>query len=186
MCNPPALMIVATMATAAYTADVQRQAGKANAQIAENNAALARADADATNAAATRESEQQTWRTRQIIGQQRAAIAAANVDPTLGTPADILGETAMLGEVDQQTIRMNAARTAWGLDMQARNFQNQGSLARWQGNAQARGTILGGLMQSGNIAYGAWGSGGSSGLGYNAGTRSTTNKAAGSKMRWGA
>lgn len=160
MCEPTTLMAVATLATGAFTAYTQNQQGKANQQIAENNATLARADADATNAAATREQEQQSWRTRAMIGQQRAAIAANNLDPTLGTPADILGETALLGEIDQQTIRMNAARQAWGYEQQAKQHQAQGKLDRWGGRMAATGTILGSLGQAANIGYGAWGGAG--------------------------
>jgi len=89
--------LAATVVTGAYQADQQQKQGKANAQIAENNAVLAQQDADASNALATREMEQQSWRTRIALGQQRAAIAANKLDPTLGTPAEILGETAMFG-----------------------------------------------------------------------------------------
>ena len=146
-------MVAMTVISAAYNANMQRQQGKASQQIAENNATLARADAEATNAAATREQEQQSWRTRAMMGQQRAAIAANNLDPTLGTPADILGETALLGEVDQQTIRMNAARQAWGYEQQAQQYQTQGKLDRWGGNAAATGTVLSSLA----TAYGQTG-----------------------------
>lgn len=160
MCEPTAIAMIATTVIAtAYQANVQRQEGKANADIAENNARLAQADADATNAMATRESEQQAWRTRALIGQQRAAIAGNNLDPVLGTPAEIMGETAMFGEVDQQTIRQNAARNAWGFNAQAQNFRTQGQLSRWSGNAQATGSILGGLASAASMGAGAWGGG---------------------------
>lgn len=154
MCNPAVALIATTLVTGAYQANVQNQQGKANAQIAENNAVLAQQDADASNAMATREMEQQAWRTRAVMGQQRAAIAANNIDPTLGTPADVLGETAMFGEVDQQTIRMNAARQAWGFNAQAQNQRTQGELARWSGNTQATGTILGSLASAASMGLG--------------------------------
>lgn len=160
MCEATTLSLVALAASGAYTAHVQREQGKADADIAENNARLAQADADATNAMATRESEQQAWRARQVMGQQRAAIAANNLDPTLGTPSDILGDTALFSEVDQQTIRMNAARQAWGFQAQAQNFRNQGQLAKWSGNAQAKGTILGALASGASIYASAYRSGG--------------------------
>jgi hypothetical protein len=148
------IAIGSTVATGLYTADVQKKQGQAQAEIDENNARLAQAEADNANAQATRESEQQAWRTRALIGQQRAAIAANNIDPTLGTPSEILGETAMFGEVDQQTIRQNAARQAWGFNAQATNYRNQGGLARWGGNQQAKGTILGSLASAASI-YGS-------------------------------
>lgn len=156
MCEPTTIALIATTVIAgAYQANVQRQEGKANAAVAENNARLAESDADASNAMATRESEQQAWRTRSLIGQQRAAIAANNLDPTFGTPSELMGEAAMFGEVDQQTTRMNAARQAWGFNAQAQNFRTQGSLSRWGGRAQATGTILGSLASAASMGAGA-------------------------------
>ncbi|MDY4297513.1 MULTISPECIES: hypothetical protein [unclassified Xanthomonas] len=149
------LAIGATVGTGLYTADQQNKQGQAEAEIAANNERLAQNEADNANAQGTRESEQAAWRTRALIGQQRAAIAANNIDPTLGTPSEILGETAMFGEVDQQTIRQNAARQAWGYSAQATNFRNQGSISRWSGRAQATGTILGSLASSASIYGGA-------------------------------
>ena len=157
MCNPVVFMLAATLVTGAVQADAQKKEGEANAAIAENNARLAEADADASNAMATRESEQQAWRTRALVGQQRAAIAANNLDPTFGTPSELMGETAMFGEVDQQTIRMNAARQAWGFNAQAQNFRTQGSMARWSGNTQANATILGSLASAANMGMGGMG-----------------------------
>lgn len=165
MCNPAIALLATTLVTGAYQADVQRKQGEANAQVAENNAMLAQQDADASNAMATREMEQQAWRTRAMVGQQRAAIAANNVDPTLGTPAEILGETAMFGEVDQQTIRMNAARQAWGFNAQAQNQRTQASLSRWNSNAQATGTILGSLASAASMGMGGMGGAGRSAVG---------------------
>lgn len=177
MCNPAVALIATTLVTGAYQANVQSQQGKANAQIAENNAVLAQQDADASNAMATREMEQQAWRTRAVLGQQRTAIAANNIDPTLGTPADILGETAMFGEVDQQTIRMNAARQAWGFNAQAQNQRTQGELARWSGNAQATGTILGSLASAASMGFGGMGRGGSGNLSSQANSITMRNNA---------
>jgi hypothetical protein len=93
------------------------------------------------------------------MGQQRASIAANNLDPTMGTPADILGESALFGEVEQQDIRLNALRQAWGYNVEARNYQNEAGLSRWQGNTGARMTILGSLAQSAALGAGAWGGG---------------------------
>ena len=149
------LAIGATVATGVYTADQQKKQGQAEAEIAANNERLAQNEADNANAQGTRESEQAAWRTRQLIGQQRAAIAANNIDPTLGTPSEILGETAMFGEVDQQTIRQNAARQAWGFNAQATNYGNQATTARWAGKSQATGTILGSLSSGASTYYGS-------------------------------
>lgn len=167
MCEPVSISAGAAWAlgaTAAVTAastymayDANKQAGRANAEIAENNARLAAADADAANAMGVREAEQQAWRTRAIMGQQRAAIAANGIDAAIGTPAEILGETAMFGEVDQQTIRLNTARTAWGFNSQVRNIQNQSSVDRFNTRAKGRATVLSGLSSMAGTAGGFYG-----------------------------
>lgn len=154
------IMAGATLAAGVASADAARQEGKMNAAVAENNQRIAVAKAEESNALATREMEQASWRTRALMGQQRAAFAAGNLDPTTGTPADILGETAMFGEVDQQNVRLNAARQAWGYQAEGLNYGNEANMARWRGNTQSTITILGALGQAGQQAAGAWGGGG--------------------------
>ncbi len=145
-----------TAGAAIYTADQQKEQGKANAALMENNARLDRDRAAAEQAMGDRESEQQLWRTRALLGQQRAAIAANGLDAGIGTPAELLGETAMFGEADAQTIRMNAARNAWGFNASALDKQNQGRLSKWSGKSQATGTLLSGLASTGSTVGGFW------------------------------
>lgn len=123
----------------------------------ENNA---RADRDAAanaQAMGDRESQQQTWRTRQVLGAQRAAIAANGIDSQIGTPAEILGETALFGEVDQQAIRLNTAQNAWGWRAKAASGGNQARQTRWAGRSQATGTLLGGLSSAAGSVAGMYG-----------------------------
>lgn len=159
MCEPTTLAIAGLAISAIGTGvayDQQRQAGKANAQIAENNARLAADDARTEQAIGDRESQQQTWRMRAMEGQQRAAIAASGVDSQIGTPVELLGEAAMLGEVDQQTIRLNAARRAWGFNAQAQNVRNQSSVDRYNTQQQGTATILGGLSSAASGGAQVW------------------------------
>lgn len=137
--------------------DANKKAGEANQQVAENNARLAADDAAAAQAMGDRESQQQTWRTRAIMGQQRAAIAANGIDAGIGTPAEILGETALFGEVDQQAIRLNTARTAWGFNSQVRNIQNQAGIDRFNTKSKGTATILSGLSNMAGAVGGFYG-----------------------------
>lgn len=158
MCEPTTIMAISaavSVAAAGYSAHQQNEAGKANQQISENNARLARDDAAAAQAMGDRESQQQAWRTRAVLGQQRAAIASNGIDASIGTPSELLGEVAMFGEAEQQNIRLNAARQAWGFNAQATNYTNQGKQARWSGKSQAAGTVLSGLAQAGS-SYGSY------------------------------
>lgn len=167
MCEPVTIstgMMWALGASAAATAaatyvsyDSSKKAGEANAQIAENNARLAADDARTEQAMGDRESQQQTWRMRAMEGQQRAAIASQGVDAQIGTPVELLGESAMFGEVDQQTIRLNAARRAWGFSAQSQNIRNQSRVDRYSTRQQGTATILGGLGSMAGYAGTAYG-----------------------------
>lgn len=152
-----ALAIASTLVTGYVTSQNQKHQGEFNAQVAENNASLARARADDANAMGTREMERQAWRTRVQLGQQRAAIAASGLDSQFGTPADILGETALFGEIEQQDIRLNAARAAWGHQVDAANFGTAAGLSRWEGDTASRMTILGSLGQAAMFGANAYG-----------------------------
>lgn len=151
------LSAAATVGVAAYSANQQSKAGKANAAMMENNAEMERQAARSAQAMGDRESEQAAWRTRAVMGQQRAAMAANGIDSQIGTPAELLGETAMFGEVDQQTIRLNTAQNAWGFNARALNSRNQAAQARWGGKSQATGTILGGLASATSQVGGFYG-----------------------------
>ena len=88
---------------------------------------------------------------------QRAAIAANGIDAGIGTPAEILGETALFGEVDQQAIRLNTARTAWGFNSQVRNIQNQAGIDRFNTRAKGTATVLSGISSIASSAGGFYG-----------------------------
>ena len=155
MCEPTTIAAVATLAVGAYQGYNQYQAGKAQAAQYQQEAKIDRAAAADAMAMGDRESERMLWRTRQALGSQQAAIAAAGIDPTFGTPAEILGETAMFGQMEVADARLNAARNAWGYDVQATNAENSADFSRWNGRTQAIGTVLGSMGQ----AYGMYSAG---------------------------
>ena len=164
MCEIGTILAVSSLVigagTAVYTADQQKKEGRANAEIMENNATLAEQQAKSASAMGDREAEQAAWRNRALMGQQRAAFAANGIDESIGTPTELLGETALFGEVDQQTIRLNAAQNAWGFRADALNSRNKGALAKWSGKAQSTGTLLSGLGSAAGSAGGMFKGGG--------------------------
>ena len=98
------------------------------------------ADDEAADAIARgREAElRQRQATRGLIGSQRAALAAQGIEVNDGSALDVQADSASLGELDALTIRNNAAREAFGLNVQAMNFRNQGQLAALGGRNQAK------------------------------------------------
>ena len=100
-----------TLIAAVGDAQAQRDAGKANQQISENNAKLSEQQAKDEAILGAREQQQSAWRTRAMIGQQKAAIASNNLDMDIGTPLDILGDTAMIGGADPHALVQALAAT---------------------------------------------------------------------------
>ena len=106
----------AAQAQAVYQAQVARQ----------NQALMERQAADARQRGEVAE-ENRRRTTAQQIGQQRAALAGQGTDFT-GSETDILGDTAAAGELDARTIRANAAREAYGYQVQGLGYGNSAVL----------------------------------------------------------
>lgn len=160
MCNPVLIQVGIAAVGALATVDANNKAQDYQNKVDANNAQLARNQAADAMAQGDLESERELWRTRALEGQQRAAIAANGLDSELGTPAELLGETAMFGEVAQQDIRLNAARRAWGFQADATNTENQNRASRFGTKARNTGTVLGALSQAAGAVGGAGGFGG--------------------------
>jgi hypothetical protein len=139
---------VITVAAGAMEAKNQREAGKANAQIAENNARLDEAQAKDEAVLSARDQQQASWQTKAVIGKQKAALAANMIDSGEGTAFDLLGETAMMGGAEQSALAMEGARKAWGFQSQALNRRNEGAQAKWMGKAQGNVTLLRSIGQA--------------------------------------
>lgn len=112
-----------------------QRASDSQAQLAEYNAAVA--DVQAKDATARGELDAQKFRqrTRALIGEQRAGIAAGNVDVGYGSAVDVQADAAFLGELDALTVRTNAAREAWGYRVEAEDFRQRADIARQEGEA---------------------------------------------------
>lgn len=143
-------------------------ASESQAQLADFNASVADLQAkDAIERGAEAESKFRTT-IRGAIGAQRAGIAAGNVDVGFGSAVDVQGDAAFLGELDAMTIRTNAAREAWGYNVQATDLRKRADIARKEGvyleaagqqNKQAAyigaaGSLLGGTSSLLQMKYG--------------------------------
>lgn len=98
---------------------------------------------------------------RRLAGDQRAAMAAQGIDLDSGSAADVVENDQRLAEIDVVTIRNNARKEAWGIEVQAQDARYQGALTRYQGDlarvagrnqaasirSQATGTLLSGAAE---------------------------------------
>lgn len=119
-------MIGQQQAQAQAASAAQAQA-RYQAQVAQQNQALAeRQQADALQRGQVAEENRRRVIAQQI-GQQRAALAGQGTDFT-GSETDILGDTAAAGELDARTLRSNAAREAYGYEVQGLGYGNTAAL----------------------------------------------------------
>lgn len=165
--DPATLAIVSLVATGAsvgMSALGSIQQGKAasasakyNAQVQENNAEIARRNAQMAiekgNAAASAEQ----MKTRANVGGIKAAQAASGVDVGSESAVDVRSSAAELGMLNTISIRSNAAREAYGyqtkeLDATSQSQLDtaQGKFAKQAGYMDAAGTILGGAKPINN------------------------------------
>lgn len=121
----------------------QKKAGKAAADVSESQAQLADYNAgvaglQATDALERGDQAEARFRTqiRGAIGAQRTGFAAGNVDVGFGSAVDVQADAAFLGELDALTIKTNAAREAWGYQVQAFDYRKQAEIDRKGGANQ--------------------------------------------------
>lgn len=127
----------------AYTqASAQKAEAKYQSAVAANNAIYAKMASDRDLALAEdarergRTEEYKTrLKTKEFAAKQKSAFASGNVDISVGTPVDFIGDTFMLGELDALTVRNNAAREANNYENSAWQNQVQGANYTAQSNA---------------------------------------------------
>lgn len=136
---------VASLAGTAVSAMGQMQAAKAQARAAEYQAKWDQAQA--VDAIERGQVEEQKVRNRnaQVLGRQRAVMAAGNLDLTSGSPLDILGDTAQIGELDALTTRNNAQREAESFRVDSELRKGEAKNYRTAGKFAAVGTALSGV-----------------------------------------
>lgn len=134
-------------ASAAAAAESSRQAGMLQAKIARQNAAAAYATAaDAAQRGVLAE-EAVRRKTAKLSGFQRVAVAASGADVGSGSALQLYEDTAMLGELDALTARVNGAREAWGYKTRGTQFGAEAVAAKSGGENQAVGSLLQGGAQ---------------------------------------
>ena len=123
----------------------QAQIAQINAQVAKQNAAYAQETGEV-------EAQQSGMQTRAQIGQTKAIQGASGLDVNTGSGAAVRGSEAEIGVENQNITRANAAKAAYGYEVNAAQFTNQASLdvasganAKTAGNIGAFSSILGGV-----------------------------------------
>jgi len=131
--------------------------GEASAEQQEWNAQIAEVQAQDAILRGQDQEAQVRLGTKGLIGAQRAGFAGQGLDISVGSPVNVTADTAYLGELDALTVRANAAREAWGYQVEAADRRMAAGIARKGGQAQAQAssgrysvanTLIGGVGQT--------------------------------------
>jgi hypothetical protein len=161
---------------------MQGQAGKAQADsqaaaLRRNAFYLKQSGQDAT-ARGIIDSDQARVQTQSAIGTQRAAIAGNGGVVDEGSNALLQQDTAQMGELDALTISNNAAREAYGFEVQAKDALFTGKNLQIQGKKGVMTSMLGGAMGGMGGMFGGGGGGGGGGINMQGQAKPLTNNAA--------
>lgn len=140
MCEPTTLMVAAVGLSAisagvsaygAYTQqDAANKAAEYNAKVAERNKTIADMQAEQVKKQGEIDARNYKQQVSALKGSQRAGYAGSGVLVDAGTPFQVGEDTSVLGELDAMTIKRNAARQAWGYQVQGMNYASEGELSR--------------------------------------------------------
>lgn len=156
MCDPGTLGVMAIASTALSTVGAgvsafgQYQQASYQSRVEQQNARLA---ADRSRDALRRgqiEAERYGREASREQGALRASMAANNIDPGYGSAADVRGDAATYAAQDIETIRENAAREAWGFEVDAMNSRARARSYR----GAATGALVGGAFGMATTALG--------------------------------
>lgn len=164
-----AIPYVLMAASAVVAASGAQQAAAANrdsanfrAQVSLNNQQISQKNSELATAAGAEQAAEQGLKTKAVVGKIKAAQAASNIDVNSGSAVDVRSSASELGQLDALTVRSNAARAAYGFDVQASNYGAQSQLDRAEaknatqaGDINALSSLLGGASQ-GASQYKTW------------------------------
>ncbi len=136
MCTAGAALGLQASGTAAgavgayYGAQSNRDALNLQATIGDINARMAETTAQSVLLAGQRQEQAVRIATANTASSQRVALAANGVDVGEGTAARVQASTAILGEIDADTVAANAVRAAWGYRSQATSYRSDAAMKR--------------------------------------------------------
>lgn len=140
----------------------QNAIAQSQANIARLNAQMMEWQAQSRLHANTKDQVRLTLQAGQTKASQRAALAANGIAVAEGSAAELQASTDIIKEIDSNQMTANARREAWGMRMQAANYEGQALMAeakkknKWDVFGT---TLLGGVSQVANsyLLYNAYG-----------------------------
>lgn len=138
MADPVTLATIAIVGSAAssavaaggaiYSGYAQSSMYKYQAGVANVNAKIAKQNAEYSRSIGEFKAEQSGMKTRQQMGKIITTEGASGFRVGEGSSKDIQESVGMLGRSEQDVIRSDAARAAYGHEVEALNFEAQSGL----------------------------------------------------------
>lgn len=121
--------------------------GQERGSLLDQNAGIAGAQAQSEYASGAYNANAIKMRGAAMEGQQVANIGGNNLQQ-VGTPAQVVAGTAAVNEMDALQTQNNAARRAWGFEVQGASDRLQAGFARGAGASDSVGSILSGTSRA--------------------------------------
>jgi hypothetical protein len=126
-------------------------AARYQAQVASNNATIAKQNAAYSASAGSSQIEQAGLKARAQSSNVKASQAASGIGVNSGSAADVQESQRELGALDTATVGSRAAMAVYGYQSQAQSFTAQSQLDK----TQASGDLFGGLLKGAGALAGA-------------------------------
>lgn len=110
----------------------QNAIAQSQANIARLNAQMMEWQAQSRLHANTKDQVRLTMQAGQTKASQRAALAANGIAVGEGSAAELQASTDIIKEIDSNQLTANARREAWGMRMQAAQYEGQALMAEAQ------------------------------------------------------
>lgn len=164
MCSPALIPVALGAAGGLMQGKAGEAQAKSQADALRRNAFYLNQSAQDARVRGIKDSDQARVATQQLIGTQRSAMASNGGVVDTGSNAIIQQDTAQLGELDALTISNNAAREAYGYEVQAADNLYTAKNVVSQAKKNTMTSILGGALGGAGSAFagGLFSSGGGS------------------------
>jgi hypothetical protein len=86
------------------------------------------------------------------VGEQRSTLASTGADVNAGSAFQVQQDTRLMTQMDEDIIRNNAAREAYGYNVKAQEEGQQGAYAMQTARNQELGSFIGGIGKVVGIA----------------------------------
>lgn len=134
-----------------FSAAANQAAASQSVALMRANAGIAGAQAQSEQQAGAQQAEMMRQATDQKIGRQEASVGGSNLTLS-GSPLRAIENTAYFGARDVAQVQTNAARKAWGFQVNQAGDQFRAK----QDDQAGMFNTMGSLITSGAKAYGQW------------------------------